>query len=763
MKMNDFPGPLAGILGGVFVRAAILFCLWLGVSLRAEPQLWITNNATPASVNDNIKTAFDKVNTNFQGLFGLRNQFTYTNQTTGQVLTWDGTGWTNSTASGGGGSGDVSYTAFNTNQFSTNGGTVSIKSGALQTNGTFSGTLTLNGSPVLTNAASGGITNSGMTLNTIQKATGTNGIGDSDIVDDGNDVTFNSQRVSPLMDESTDLGNTTNGWRTLYVKNANIKTVLSAFNGVFTNTLTLGGVSVVNGVGTINKIPLFSAASTIADSPFAASGTNVSLSGNLTANGGAFTNLLTLNGVTVLTNVPSGTASASGTANTHAKFTSTTNLGNSLITDDGTNVYQTGTGAFQLPMGTTAERPASLTNGMIRYNTTTARTEFYNGSAWNNHVRLAGDAMTGPLTNTASAISDVPFVAKGASGQTNDLQQWYSNTVSVARMTPAGNLLLGSKITLPNGTAAAPALVFNSGAADSFGIYYSSGIILSSGGTPYFHFGSGGNINKMGSTGLLAWGSGDATTSGDTFLSRESAAVIQLGTDVAAPVNQTLKSADGVGTDKAGANFTIEGGQGTGTGAGGTLFFATSKARTTASTANPYTNWMSIDSNGAVAISNITGTATLLTGLTSSNTLAGVGIGSGLAMSGTNLVTTTTATNIVTLTMTGTNVSAMDFSLVKSGGAFKLVLTGNAYVGSPVNVTTADFKKATFFVQQPSTGTCIIQFTNAGAGWAWPEGVSPVIDTNGGAVSYFDFRTDVFTNGLVHGTLVPLSKVATNM
>lgn len=40
------------------------------------------------------------------------------------------------------------------------------------------------------------------------------------------------------------------------------------------------------------------------------------------------------------------------------------------------------TGGFYLPVGTTAQRPASPSAGMIRYNTTTNLVEIYNGSSW---------------------------------------------------------------------------------------------------------------------------------------------------------------------------------------------------------------------------------------------------------------------------------------------------------------------------------------------------------------------------------------------
>lgn len=44
-------------------------------------------------------------------------------------------------------------------------------------------------------------------------------------------------------------------------------------------------------------------------------------------------------------------------------------------------LVSTGTGALTLPVGTTAQRPGSIV-GMIRFNTTTALTEIYNGTSW---------------------------------------------------------------------------------------------------------------------------------------------------------------------------------------------------------------------------------------------------------------------------------------------------------------------------------------------------------------------------------------------
>ena len=41
-----------------------------------------------------------------------------------------------------------------------------------------------------------------------------------------------------------------------------------------------------------------------------------------------------------------------------------------------------GTDYLKLPVGTTAQRPATPAAGMTRFNSTTGLVEYYNGSAW---------------------------------------------------------------------------------------------------------------------------------------------------------------------------------------------------------------------------------------------------------------------------------------------------------------------------------------------------------------------------------------------
>jgi hypothetical protein len=65
--------------------------------------------------------------------------------------------------------------------------------------------------------------------------------------------------------------------------------------------------------------------------------------------------------------------SASGDAIEFAQFKTPTFTG---------NVTMSSTGFALIPAGTTAERPVSPANGQIRYNTTTAQFEGYQGGAW---------------------------------------------------------------------------------------------------------------------------------------------------------------------------------------------------------------------------------------------------------------------------------------------------------------------------------------------------------------------------------------------
>ena len=92
---------------------------------------------------------------------------------------------------------------------------------------------------------------------------------------------------------------------------------------------------------------------------------------------------------------------------------------------------------------------------------------------------------------------------------------------------------------------------------------------------------------------------GELSISGNVIMSRRGAANLRFGAaDAAAPVAQTLSVQSVVAgtTNTAGANFTITGSQGTGTGAGGSIVFQVAPAGTTGTAQNALAAALTIDS-----------------------------------------------------------------------------------------------------------------------------------------------------------------------
>lgn len=73
----------------------------------------------------------------------------------------------------------------------------------------------------------------------------------------------------------------------------------------------------------------------------------------------------------------------------------------------GGDLIVTGTGAVDVPSGTTAQRPAVPASGMVRYNTTLAQYEGYNGATWG----ALGGGATGGAGNAAFYENDKVITA----------------------------------------------------------------------------------------------------------------------------------------------------------------------------------------------------------------------------------------------------------------------------------------------------------------------------------------------------------------
>jgi hypothetical protein len=119
------------------------------------------------------------------------------------------------------------------------------------------------------------------------------------------------------------------------------------------------------------------------------------------------------------------------------------------------------------------------------------------------------------------------------------------------------------------------------------------------------------------SDGTFGWSATTTVGTNDTILSRRAAANLRLGAaDAAAPVAQTLSVQSVVAgtSNTAGANLTITGSQGTGTGAGGSIIFQVAPAGSTGSAQNGLSDALTIASNRSVTLA--AGSATLKRGST---------------------------------------------------------------------------------------------------------------------------------------------------
>lgn len=72
-----------------------------------------------------------------------------------------------------------------------------------------------------------------------------------------------------------------------------------------------------------------------------------------------------------------------------------------------TNIVLSVTDGIKLPSGTTAERPGTPVEGMIRFNTTYSITEYYNGTAWINPQTGLDPAIGTSSTNPAESALQI--------------------------------------------------------------------------------------------------------------------------------------------------------------------------------------------------------------------------------------------------------------------------------------------------------------------------------------------------------------------
>jgi hypothetical protein len=168
-------------------------------------------------------------------------------------------------------------------------------------------------------------------------------------------------------------------------------------------------------------------------------GGNITLTGINTASAFAIT-VPAANGTLLLsdgsnnTNITNLVATGTGSFGGTLTVTGSTVL--STLSTSGDAIFG-GTGEIQIPSGTTGQRAASPAQGMIRYNTSYAQYEGYNGTSWG----LLGGGATG-------SQGDEIFVQNGRTVNYSYSIPTTKNASSVGPIT----LATGVSVTVPSGS-----------------------------------------------------------------------------------------------------------------------------------------------------------------------------------------------------------------------------------------------------------------------------------------------------------------------
>jgi hypothetical protein len=175
-----------------------------------------------------------------------------------------------------------------------------------------------------------------------------------------------------------------------------------ALNGPLTGTIQTAAQPNITSVGTLTGLTV---TNTITGN---VSGTASTVTNASQPN---ITSLGTLTGLTV-TNTITGSVSGTAATVTNASQPNITSVGTlSSLTVSG-DLSMTGTTALRLPSGTTAQRPASPINGMLRYNTSLGSLEGYANGAWNSIGRPLGSQQN-PASSPAAILIDNPAAPDG--------------------------------------------------------------------------------------------------------------------------------------------------------------------------------------------------------------------------------------------------------------------------------------------------------------------------------------------------------------
>lgn len=173
---------------------------------------------------------------------------------------------------------------------------------------------------------------------------------------------------------------------------------------------------------------------------------------------------------------------------------------NQLTVASNGNVTVTGTGAITVPSGTTAQRPSSPVNGMIRRNTTDSVIEVYNNNAWQN------------VSTFTSVSAQVLTIAGGGSGA----GRYYGGGGGAGGVVAGSyNLRQGSSYAVTVGAGAASVGSFTDGLQGSNSTVTGDGISVNAvGGGAGIQSNDGGSGGSGGGAASSSGSSGGSGTSG---------------------------------------------------------------------------------------------------------------------------------------------------------------------------------------------------------------------------------------------------------